>query len=162
MKFMSYKNACLKSFLPAPSGYTLVELTVSILLAGILCAVGVTRYIKASENAKADHAKTLIWKIAFANRLHKMDHGAFVTGALDATSELVADKYLPAEGWDAGPYIYYAADSASNPAYIARAARKTSGADGTSMSPYSRWGSCIDSSGGISDAFDGVCGTPGP
>ena len=138
----------------APRGFTLIELLVVVLIVGILMTLGIPQYTKTIESSKADAAAATVKMIGQANRMYKLDRGAYATGAFsdlcnskscDSSTDacqLVACKYLASQKWSLLDYAYYAKDTRCpiiSGEVVACAKR-----DISARSPYNSWAYTMD------------------
>ena len=133
-------------------GFTLTELVSVVLILGILGSIAIPKYMKTMENSKASAGISTGYMIYSANAVYEIDHPtALLSGNITNTCNsgacntadlsgcrLVRCKYMAADSWDTKPYIYTV--GAAGGIMNVTAARRTSGASGTSTTPYSTWG----------------------
>lgn len=72
----------------SPSGFTLIELVIVVLLIGILAYFGVPSYIKTIENGRAEAAFGVLNSVAAANSMYVMDKNVYARGQLSTGSPL--------------------------------------------------------------------------
>jgi len=150
-------------FMKSRKAFTLIELLVVVMIIGILVAVGVPKYRKTVETAKATKAVGITQEIARANKLFNVDHGVWIspwggswfgspsqracTQACPANYNPTANEgdicrlvecgYLNDRDWNAEPYCYR--PLAPGTGAISLSWRKMGAAPGTNDAPYASW-----------------------
>ncbi|MBN2541612.1 prepilin-type N-terminal cleavage/methylation domain-containing protein [bacterium] len=67
-------------FFRTKKGFTLIELMIVVVIIGILAALAIPRFMKASLKAKISEAKGLVKQIYTLNQAFYQEQGHFVTG----------------------------------------------------------------------------------
>lgn len=164
------------------AGFTLVELLVVVLIIGILGAIMIPGYTKSVETAKADDAASVVTMIGQANRMFKVDNGAFIANGTLADScnsgscttgstnicQLIRCNYLGARKWDSLtadptnglPYSYQAGSSVS--CGLAAAGIACARRVGSTSPTYSAWGYVMTADGIVREYPSGPCDTCPP
>lgn len=104
-------------------GFTLLELLVVVIIAGILAAIALPNFAKAIEKAKVRDAQGALNMTYQAQRMYKLDQGSY--GAL---SNLVTNQYLADPNSTGNPWNYTAANSGAT-LFTATATRAGGGSD---------------------------------
>ena len=93
-------------------GFTLIELSVVVIIIAILASIGVPQYLKTVETSKATNAAGITYMIASANRMYALDNPTvgLASGQMSNTNVLVTGNYLVPRDWSAAasPYTYSA------------------------------------------------------
>jgi len=71
-------RGCLQGRSPSPSGFTLTEMMVVILLVGVLAVVAVPIYSRYIQTTKASEAKAMIGAIVAAEKAYAERNGTFI------------------------------------------------------------------------------------
>jgi type IV pilus assembly protein PilA len=90
-----------------PSGFTLVELAVVIVIIGVLAAFGVPRFIKSVERSKAAEAFEYLASIRTSQERYQAQYGTYATNVTDLDIESPPPKYFTV------PLTFAAADTSS-------------------------------------------------
>lgn len=115
------------------SGYTLLELVVTMAIVAALVGIAVPEYYQSVENAKALSASSTTRLVGLANKSYQLDHGIFTKGKLtdacntaccagrpgcgtapDAACNLIACGYMPKQDFGGMHYVFSAADNAAS------------------------------------------------
>jgi prepilin-type N-terminal cleavage/methylation domain-containing protein len=113
-----------RSFRPGPMrrGYSLVEMIVAVIVAGVLLSIGVPRFQRSLEQSRADVAGANLRAIWSAQRLYWLQNRTYATDLSTLVSANLIDPSLPGANT---PFGYSIAD-ASDTWFTATAARNGS------------------------------------
>ena len=79
-------------FFRTKKGFTLIELMIVVVIIGILAALAIPRFMKASLKAKISEAKGLVKQLYTLNQAFYQEHGHFCT----------ADQLTDGSAWEGG------------------------------------------------------------
>jgi prepilin-type N-terminal cleavage/methylation domain-containing protein len=103
------------------SGFSLVELTVAIVVLGILCSIGIPRFQQSLEQSRADIAGANLRAIWSAQRLYWLQNRTYAT---DLSTLLSANLIDPSVTTATAPYSY-SVSNASESGFTATATRSS-------------------------------------
>ena len=149
------------------NGFTLVELTVVVVIIGILAAIAIPQYQKTIETSKAANAAAITHMIATANRMYHIDNpGLYAEGiiangcgtdcaAATPACKLIACNYIAPRDWSAAasPYTYSVGPATCGSGILACSIRNSGPNAGT-------WGYAYDIATGACTAFMGAPACP--
>ncbi|MFA6433896.1 MAG: type II secretion system protein [Elusimicrobiales bacterium] len=153
------------------AGFTLIELTVVVLIVGILAAIGIPQYQRTVENSKAANAVGIGSMVSNAFRMYMVDHpsGGLIGGQLSATCnsgnctagntsmcQLIRCNYMANQDWAKAPYNYSVGGG-----FSAIVTRRNGAAPGTTKAPYTGWRYTFDMNTGACTASGGAPPCPG-
>ncbi|MBI3548731.1 MAG: prepilin-type N-terminal cleavage/methylation domain-containing protein [Elusimicrobia bacterium] len=168
------------------AGFTILEVLIVVFIIGMMAFFAVPKYMKSSENSKADAARSLLSTVAASNRSYYQDHQRYTSGNLtsacrtatcnvgsgggfDSVCNLIACKYLPYQNYDGGPWVIGTCDPGSSTTcgvqgFLATAHRrvKSEGPNGTNGEPFAHWSYRVDASGRMTGSPDNLSGPPQP
>jgi prepilin-type N-terminal cleavage/methylation domain-containing protein len=107
---------------PTRRGYSLVEMIVAVIVAGVLLSIGVPRFQRSLEQSRADVAGANLRAIWSAQRLYWLQNRTYATDLSTLVSANLIDPSLPGANV---PFGYSIAD-ASDAWFTATAARSGS------------------------------------
>ena len=93
------------------SGYTLVEMIVAVIVAGVLLSIGVPRFSQSLEQSRADVAGANLRSIWSAQRLYWLQNRTYAPDLNTLLSANLIDPSLPTTS---SPFIYSIADSSDS------------------------------------------------
>ena len=87
------------------SGFSLVELTIVVVILGVLATFAVPRFLSSVEKTKASEAFSYLANIESAQARYNASHGRYARKVTDLDIELAQPKYFRASGptsrnWD--------------------------------------------------------------
>jgi prepilin-type N-terminal cleavage/methylation domain-containing protein len=96
---------------PCRRGYSLVEMIVAVIVAGVLLSIGVPRFAQSLEQSRADVAGANLRSIWSAQRLYWLQNRNYAPDLNTLLSANLIDPSLPATS---SPYTYSIADSSDS------------------------------------------------
>jgi type IV pilus assembly protein PilE len=102
-------------------GFSLVELTIAVVVMGILCAIGIPRFQQSLEQSRADLAGANLRAVWSAQRLYWLQNRTY---ASDLSTLLSANLIDPSLTVATAPYAY-SVTNASESGFTATATRST-------------------------------------